>query len=166
MRGEGSPADFLGGEPEHPASYYVHDGPMLAQNYLQDVLTADEYRLVQKVADRIAEVLARPIHSPGTAEFVDVSLLENPWVSFAVEVRLLERSSERANAALARYRELEPFLSQLELDEKPLRYVAEARRTYLLGLDAACVAFCGAALEQVLKEVLRLFRRAGRAWRR
>jgi hypothetical protein len=53
---------------------------------------------------------------------------------------------------LARYEELRRARLPPRLSQRSSSYVKEAVHTYLFGFDAACVAFCGAAVEQQVKD--------------
>ena len=65
-----------------------------------------------------------------------------------------EAAIDRAMGVLKRYLKLGPILTRLHLSQRCQTYLTEAVQTFLFGFDAACIAFCGATLEQVLKEAL------------
>jgi hypothetical protein len=88
--------------------------------------------------------------------FVDWSqqALEVPWLKFAADIEFAQKAVDRATNALERYVELQPILTRYELSGVAAKYVQEAAWTFLFSFDAACVAFCGAALERTLEDAL------------
>lgn len=75
-----------------------------------------------------------------------------PWLAFAVDLKFAEEGVGRAEMALERYHELRCARLPPGLSPRSRRYVAEASHTFLFGFDAACIAFCGAAVEQEVKD--------------
>jgi hypothetical protein len=119
-------------------------------------LGENEKRVLEKFAEL---VFARRLKLAGLPEDQEIyeqegRLLEDPWFKHAVDLRFAEEGIGRATGALDRYLDLRPILTRLRLSERSRTYLAEAVHTFLFGFDAACIAFCGATLEQVLKEAL------------
>jgi hypothetical protein len=81
-------------------------------------------------------------------------MLRHPWYRFAAELEFGYECVGRASDALSRFVALEPVSSDIQLGEKATRYLREAIDTYVFGFDAAAIAFCGAVVEQVLKDVV------------
>jgi hypothetical protein len=77
-----------------------------------------------------------------------------PWIDFASDLRFAEEGVRRARLALDRYRALRLQWTTLTLSDRAYDCLREAVHTYLFGFDAACVAFCGVALERILKDAL------------
>jgi hypothetical protein len=77
-----------------------------------------------------------------------------PWLNFAVDLRFAEEGVGRAQTALDRYADLRRARLPPGLSRRSKRYVAEAAHTFLFGFDAACIVFCGAAVEQEIKDSL------------
>ena len=75
-----------------------------------------------------------------------------PWLDFAVDLRFASEGVERAQTALERYGELREVRLPAGLSKRSQGYVTEAAQTFLFGFDAACITFCGAAVEQELKD--------------
>jgi hypothetical protein len=80
--------------------------------------------------------------------------LEFPWLKFAADLAFAEEAVGRATEALDRYIQLQPILTRYKLGNLAAKYLREAGRTFLFAFDAACVAFCSAALEQTLRDTL------------
>lgn len=80
--------------------------------------------------------------------------LEHPWLKFAADLAFAEEAVGRATEALDRYLLLQPILTRYRLSEMASNYLQEAGRTFLFSFDAACVAFCSAALERALQDAL------------
>lgn len=55
---------------------------------------------------------------------------------------------------MGRFHEVETPARSAALSTRSQRYLEEALGAYCFGFDGPCIAFCGAALEQVLKERL------------
>ena len=81
-------------------------------------------------------------------------LLSDPWYRFGAELEFGYECVSRASEALGRFVALQPVLSDAQLGEKATRYLREAIDTYVFGFDAAAIAFCGAVIEQVLKDLV------------
>ena len=72
-----------------------------------------------------------------------------PLVRYAVELEVASEGIGRANRALSRASLLKPMLGARELPERARRYLEDAVGTFLFGFDAACIAFCCSAFEQL-----------------
>ena len=153
--------------PELPRVSFPPDGPQSeVWNYLYSgvdravmelhVLEEETSDAVQEVAKRIARDALELFHDPERAEqlIADDALLGNPWIRHAVEVEFAWQVVDRGCGVLDRYRTLSRTLTEYQLVGKPAQYVSEVVWTYLYGFDPACIALCGAALEQMLKDVL------------
>lgn len=81
-------------------------------------------------------------------------LIEEPWYRHGLEVSLLRRMIVRSGTALDRLLDLRPVVARYPIPDSARRYAAEVAKTYLYGFDSACIAFCGAAIEQVLADAL------------
>jgi len=78
--------------------------------------------------------------------------LEVPWLKFAADLVFAEEAVGRAEQALKRYIALQPILTRYKLSSLASKCLKEAGRTFLYSFDAACIAFCSAALEQILRD--------------
>ena len=134
---------------------HLHSGLDLARMEFDD-LGEKEKRALEGFAELVFGRRSRLTGLPEDQEIyeLEVRLLEDPWFKHAVDLRFAEDAVGRATGALRRYLELRPILTRLQLSERSQTYLAEAVHTFLFGFNAACIAFCGATLEQVLKEAL------------
>lgn len=73
---------------------------------------------------------------------------------FAVELQLGWRFLDRARRGLDRYADLQPMLVRRRVPNRVQPYLAELVDLYLVGFDAATVAFACACFEQVAKGAL------------
>lgn len=141
--------------PRYEVWLYLFDGLDLARLEL-DALDSKSRESVDKFADRI--IAARKSYALGKDQEMRVELydllMEDEWYRFAAELELGKEGVSRAASALERFLELRPVLTSYKLGEKATAYLREVIDTYLFGFDAACVALCGATLEQVLRELV------------
>lgn len=93
---------------------------------------------------------------PNVVEFFEsvVGETEDEWVRFFIDYNFAKEAVERGAEGVERFHEVVPPARSVTLSERSQRYLEEAVGTYLFGFDGPCIAFCGAALEQVLKERL------------
>lgn len=97
-------------------------------------------RLTTRVASRAPETLAQ--------------IYGEEWVRHAIDLRIAEEAIDRAREGFDRYAEIEPAVITRPLGDRSARYLRQAAMSYVFGFDGPCIAFCGAALEQLLKEHL------------
>jgi hypothetical protein len=134
---------------------HLHSGLDLARMEFDDLGKREKEAL-----DNFAEVVfARRAALTAPPEDQEVHelegrLLEHPWFKHAADIRFAEEAVWRGTGALSRYLELRPILTRLQLSQRSQTYLGEAVQTFLFHFDAACIAFCEATLEQVLKEAL------------
>jgi len=141
--------------PEFEVWNHLESGLALAEQEL-DVLDDPSRLLVDKVAELVARLWGDFVIRPEDRELAAglKKFLANPWARHAAEVQLARRSIDRASESLQRFADLQPVVSQYQLTSKTRRYLKEAVDAFLLGFDPACIAFCGATLEQLFKELL------------
>ncbi|MGH7574552.1 MAG: hypothetical protein ACREM1_05395 [Longimicrobiales bacterium] len=141
--------------PEFEVWNHLESGLDLATDELTALASKDR-ELVSRVGNLLAKLRDDFVISRQDADLAEAleELLSHPWIRHAAEIQIAHGLIGRASHALDRYRDLRPVASALVPDERVRRYLKEAAATFLLGFDAATIAFCGAALEQVLKQVL------------
>ena len=105
---------------------------------------------------RLSSMATTPEDSPQAAKFDDLLTSENaePWIDFAMDIRFAEEGVRRALLALERYNALPLKWNTITVSEDAQALLREAIHAYLFGFDAPCIAFCGIALERVLKDSL------------
>lgn len=141
--------------PEVEVWNHLYSGLDLATMEL-DVLSPDDRRLVQTLGKQIADARTRitlPTEGQDWSQLYE-SLLGNPWVRHATEIEIGYAGLDRLTGALERFLWLEPALTSYAIPERAARYFSEVVETYLFGFHAGCIAMCGAALEQVLRELV------------
>lgn len=108
------------------------------------------------IFSRLSMVATTPEDSVRAKDFLNLLKAENaePWIEFATDIRFAEKGVRRASLALERYRALQPGWDTLSLSADASALLREAVHAYLFGFDAPCIAFCGIALERVLKDAL------------
>jgi hypothetical protein len=154
------------GDRKHIDEILAEEGPQFeVWNHLESGLDQARWEL-EALSEKARAVLARfgeHILSQRTNLTVapeDASLewseraLEYPWLKFAADLAFAEEAVGRATEALDRYVQLQPILTRYRLGESAAKYLQEAGRTFLFSFDAACVAFCSAALEQTMRDAL------------
>lgn len=106
-------------------------------------------RFAEKVFSQRTDLTVAPDDS-----FTDLAqqALEVPWLKFAADLMFAEEAVGRAEQALKRYIALQPILTRYKLSSLASKCLKEAGRTFLYSFDAACIAFCSAALEQILRD--------------
>jgi hypothetical protein len=80
--------------------------------------------------------------------------LDDVWVRHAAEIEIARLGVSRTDDALKRFLKLRPVVTPRPVPERAQRYIREVIDTYILGFDAACIALCRAACEQVLRDAL------------
>jgi len=141
--------------PEFEVWNHLESGIALAEQEL-DALDDTSRLLVDKVAELISKLWGDFVIRPEDRSLAAglQKLLKDPWTRHAAEIEIARNGVNRASASLDRYVDLEPVVSPYRLTEKSRRYLKEAVDTFLLGFDPASIVFCGATLEQLLKELL------------
>jgi hypothetical protein len=137
--------------PEFEVWNHLESGLQLAADEL-DYLGDLEFGLVEAVSKLTSEMVLEFVSEKEKEELYSnlQGLMLDPWVKHGIEVNLARKTLSRASGALDRYRDLAPVFSSYELTKEQRRYLAEAIECYLLHFDAACIAFCGATIEQFL----------------
>lgn len=142
-------------DPEFEVWNHLESGLQSARDELRplekQVRTALEH-LAKAVADTRGVLILPP--SKASLLVAESQLLSHPWIKHAIDTEIASEGISRANEALDRYQSLKPATAANALPEPVVRYIKEAAATYLFGFDAACIAFCRAALEQLLKDSL------------
>jgi hypothetical protein len=112
--------------------------------------------IAQAIAKHVADARIRMVGDPQHADFFQLAdeLLENEWFKHAADVVVARSAVARAENACDRFVELKPILTRFSIPERARPYLSETTELFLLGFDAGCIAFCGASLEQILKDVL------------
>src|SRR5207253_10636204 len=127
----------------------------------EEVVGRSERKALEDFADwifsRLSMIAATsPDDLQRLEEFRNLLRSENaePWVEFAIDIRFADEGVRRALLALERHRALRLTWSIVNVSEDARALLREAVHAYLFGFDAPCIAFCGIALERVLKEAL------------
>ena len=126
----------------------------------EEVVGRSEEKVLSEFADwmfsRLSMIATTPEDSARAKEFLNLLRSEHsePWIDFATDIRFAEEGVRRAILALERYRALRPRWNTVNISEDARALLREAVHAYLFGFDAPCIAFCGIALERVLKDAL------------
>lgn len=141
--------------PEIEVWNHIHTGVDLAEQEL-DVLPEPLRTITESVGKALVELRSDLVAESAKEELVeaDEDLLANPWIRYAADLHIATEALIRAVHALERYLDIKPVAAAERLPENAQTYVREATRTFIFGFDAACIALCRAALEQMLKERL------------
>ncbi len=141
--------------PETEVWNHIHTGVDLAEQEL-DVLPEPLRTVTEKLGKALVELRSDLVVESAKEKLVelDEDLLANPWIRYAADLHIATEALIRAVHALERYLQIKPVAATERLPEKPKTYVREATQTFVFGFDAACIALCRAALEQMLKERL------------
>ena len=143
--------------PEFEVWNHLSSGIDMAEMELR-VLDPEDRARIEKAAKMLVDARLQLAHESGSVGskvlFVDDILLADPWVKFVADIRVAELGVDRAHRALRRYLAVRPVVAQRPVPQRAARYVEEVVNTFAFGFDAACIALCGSALEQVLKERL------------
>lgn len=145
---------FSGDGPKFEVWNHLYSGLDLARAEL-DSLSEKGRAVLTKFGEQIFSQRTNLTVAPDD-RFADFSqqALEVPWLKFAADIAFAEEAVDRAAKALDRYVELQPILTRYKLTDLAAKCLQEAGRTFLFSFDAACVAFCSAALEQTLRDAL------------
>jgi hypothetical protein len=134
---------------------HLQTGLDLAEEEMEDLPEK-----VQKFTEAVAKALLLnrtkvilDAKEKGWAE-LDSELLSFLWVRYATDLEIAREGITRATKALDRYGEIRPTVAVDAIPEKAQSYIREVVHTYIFGFDAACIALCRAALEQLLKHCL------------
>jgi hypothetical protein len=141
--------------PVHGVRWYLSDGVDQAQWEL-DSLASEDRELVERAAQLIVNWqldLVREEDQRAASEILQ-QLREDPWIRFAVDLRFAEDGVSRSFGCLERYLLIATTHNRRPTLPNARRYLREATTTFVFGFDAACIALCGAALEQTLKNLL------------
>ena len=126
----------------------------------EEVLGRSERKALEDFADWIFSRLSMMATSPEDAgrakDFLNLLKAENaePWIDFAMDIRFAEEGVRRATLALERHKALRLGWKPISVSDEARALLREAVHAYLFGFDAPCIAFCGIALERVLKDAL------------
>jgi len=141
--------------PEVDVWNHIHTGLDLAEEEL-DVLPDDLRQFTESLGRAVVDVRSHFVLESAQAGFLelDEELLALPWVRYAADLHVARDGMSRATSAIDRYLEVRPAAATRGMPVRALPYVGEAVQTFIFGFDSACVAFCRAALEQVLRDAL------------
>jgi hypothetical protein len=141
--------------PEVDVWNHIQTGLDLADEEL-GALPVSLRTLTEQLGRAIVEIRSRAVIEDPQHDYlhIDEYLLTEPWVRYAADLYIATEGIRRATDALARYLDLKPSGASRGLPDDALSYVREAVHTYIFGFDAACIALCRAALEQMLKAAL------------
>jgi hypothetical protein len=139
--------------PDSDVWNYLRIGLDLARQEL-DALPLITRDLAEAVAKEVIGSRERLVQTIEGQQFSLDVLLEEPWFKYAADVELATKGLRRATEGLKRYLELKPILTQYRVPERATPYIRTLSETFVFGFDAPCIAFAGAALEQVLKDAL------------
>lgn len=141
--------------PQFEVWNHLGSGLDLAEMEL-DRLEPESKKAIETFAEQIVSLRKSFALRPTVASWVKLldQLLEDDWFRFAAEIKLAGEGVERASVALKRFMDLRPVFTDYRIGEKGAAYLREVISTFLFGFDAACIALSGAALEQVLREIV------------
>ena len=153
MDGNDSENDGYG--PGTPVWSHLYSGLDLARMEM-DFMDAKTRKSYEGFGELIVKQRLAFAHHPALADWDRFyeELLGDVWMRFTAELELGRQGIERAAEALDRFRQLRSVFTDYTPSEKSAGYLREAVNTFLFGFDAACIALCGATVEQVLKDVL------------
>lgn len=141
--------------PEFEVWNHLHSGLDLARDEL-DSLEPETRKTLEALGKVV--FLSRTGAASGKLKAEHNALLEDflrePWFRHVVDISFAEDAITRGQTVLDRYARLRPIWYNYQISDQPIRFVGEAVQTFLFGFDIACIAICGAALEQVLKDTL------------
>jgi hypothetical protein len=143
---------FSSNGPEVAMWNHLYSGIDLARMEL-DRLSPEGRKFLTRFAENLF-LQRTDLTVPPDDGFADLAqqALEVPWLKFAADLVFAEEAVGRAEQALKRYIVLQPILTRYKLSALASKCLKEAGRTFLFSFDAACIAFCSAALEQTLRD--------------
>jgi len=145
---------FTGNGPEFEVWNHLYSGLDLARVEL-DKLSEEGRGILTRFGQRVfSQRTSLTVEPDDTFAAFSQQALDVPWLKFAADMAFAEQAVCRAEKALVRYVELQPILTRYKLSDVASKYLQEAGQTFLFSFDAACVAFCNAALEQTLRDLL------------
>lgn len=145
---------FSGNGPKFEVWNHLYSGLDLARAEL-DNLSEKGRGILTRFGERVfAQRTTLTVEPDDTFATFSQQALDVPWLKFAADMAFAEEAVCRAEKALVRYVELQPILTRYKLSDVASKYLQEAAQTFLFSFDAACVAFCNAALEQTLRDLL------------
>jgi len=98
--------------------------------------------------------LAVPKQWRAVAEILSEHQRKDPWFDFGVDYELGRAGIYRVMESFPRFRKVVPVYIGRDLGARAQRYLSEAIGCYLLQFDVACIVFCRAATEALLKDAL------------
>jgi len=153
-RDKGLDEIFSGNGPEFEVWNHLYSGLDLARAEL-DKLSENGRGILTRFGERVfAQRTTLTVEPDDSFATFSQHALDVPWLKFAADIAFAEEAVWRAEKALVRYVELQPILTRYKLSDVARKYLQEAAQTFLFSFDAACVAFCNAALEQTLRDLL------------
>lgn len=113
-------------------------------------------KLIESVGSLLVEQqssLAVPQKLRVVADHFQATIKE-PWFDFAIDYQLGQAGTFRVMESFSRFRKVIPVYVGRQLGSKAQGYLREAIGCYLLVFDVACIVFCRAAVEALLKDTL------------
>jgi hypothetical protein len=98
--------------------------------------------------------LAVPKEWRVVAEVLSEHQRKDPWFEFGVDYELGRAGTYRVIESFPRFRKVVPVYIGRDLGGRAQRSLSEAIGCYLLQFDVACIVFCRAATEALLKDTL------------
>jgi hypothetical protein len=145
---------FSGNGPEFEVWNHLYSGLDLARAEL-DNLSEKGRTILTRFGERVfSQRTTLTVEPDNTFAAFSQQALDVPWLKFAADIAFAQEAVCRAEKALVRYVELQPILTCYKLSDLASKYLKEAVQTFLFSFDVACVAFCNAALEQTLRDIL------------
>ena len=143
--------------PEFEMWNHLHSAIDTARDELR-VFDAESRKVVEELGhliafSRTAFVLQRFSDKAALVDAVQ-ALVADRWFRHAAEIEIADAGVNRVSSALDRFIRLRPIKATREVPDRAVKYLREALDAYLFGFDAACIAFCRATCEQVLKDAL------------
>ena len=145
--------------PEGQVWSYLYSGLDMAQNAFDEEFSAylepEVVALVNKLAKQVFDAKSGFVVGPDRREELGTqeALMKERWFKYAADMALAWEGISRASEALTRYLDVEPAISAYRLSNRAAQYLREVIHTYVFGFDAASIALCGAALDQVLQQL-------------
>jgi hypothetical protein len=121
-------------------------------------LDAESRKFVEEIGGLIAKGRTDFVLQHGDARAnllkIEETLLADVWLRHAAEIEIARLGIRRSDHALTRFLKLRPVITAKAIPERAKRYIREVIDTFVFGFDAACIALCRAACEQVLRDEL------------
>lgn len=164
------------GESHNDLSSFLEDAIAAAETRLREMVRPEDISLLSAVSEDLVRSRIGIASSGGNIPYVGIkerfpgaegerifadfeALLEDPslWpdaIRFAVELILVERGVDRAEAALQRYSRFRAAVTARRMPDRAREYVDDVVDAYLFGFDSAAIALACSCFEQLAKHTL------------